>query len=658
VKNETESSSSHWRRIGQRFLKKRLAVFALGYLLLVIVLAIAAPLITTHEPNAQNLADRFTGISTKYWLGTDNLGRDTFTRVVYGARTSMFVTLAVAFFGVIIAVPIGLVSGYRSGKVDVVVMRLTEALLSMPPLILALVVAGILGPGTRNLIIALVLVTVPSMIRIVRGQTLAIREEPYVDASNAIGTTPRAIMARRILPHVLSPLLVVLSVALSGILVFEASLSYLGLGSPPPNASWGAMLNGGFKFMATDARLMLVPAIAIVLAALAFNSVGDGLAEALRGGTPVKRRRSDRLGITSVDVRVRPEDVGIPPDEPVPDDVVLAIRDLSVVFNTPSGPAQVLDEVSIDLKRGEILGLVGESGCGKTVSAMSVLRLLPSPLARITSGAVHYDGRDLLRINEREMRSVRGREIAMVFQDPMASLDPAFTVGDALIEAQLVHDGSVSKAHARRWAEELLDIVGIPDARRRLDDFPHTFSGGMRQRVLIAMALANNPKVLIADEPTTALDVTVQAQIIELLLDLRTKFEMSVIFVTHDLGIVQELCDRVTVMYAGQVVEQASVSALFAAPHHAYSRALIEARPSLLTDADRLRSIPGVVPTALELPVGCRFQDRCAFATEACATPVPLALDGGGRLVRCVHADQIAALSATGQPPTTGASGR
>jgi peptide/nickel transport system ATP-binding protein len=180
----------------------------------------------------------------------------------------------------------------------------------------------------------------------------------------------------------------------------------------------------------------------------------------------------------------------------------------------------------------------------------------------------------------------------------------------------------------------------------------------MRQRVLIAMALANNPKVLIADEPTTALDVTVQAQIIELLLDLRTKFEMSVIFVTNDLGIVQELCDRVTVMYAGQVVEQASVPALFAAPHHAYSRALIEARPSLLTDADRLRSIPGVVPTALELPVGCRFQDRCGFATEACASPVPLASDAGGRLVRCVHADQVAALSATGQPPATEVSGR
>jgi peptide/nickel transport system permease protein len=619
----------------------------------VIVVAIAAPLVAPHDPNAQNLADRFSGISGKYWLGTDNLGRDTFTRVIYGARTSMLITLAVGMCSLVIAVPIGLISGYRSGKVDMLVMRLTEALLSMPPLVLALVVAGVLGPGTGNLVFALVLVTAPSMIRLVRGQTLAIREESYVDASKALGTTPRAIMARRIFPHVLSPLLVLLSVALSGILVCEASLSFLGLGSPPPNPSWGAMLKGGFNLMATDARLMLVPAITIALTTLAFNAVGDGLADALRGGVQVSRRRSDKLGITSLMVHPRAEDVVAAPATPIDPDVVLAIRDLGVAFNTPAGPAQVLDGVSIDLKRGEILGLVGESGCGKTVTAMSVLRLLPSPLAKITSGSVHFEGRDLLRVSEREMRAVRGRDIAMVFQDPMASLNPAFTVGDQLIEAQLVHDGSVSKAHARRWAEELLDVVGIPDPRRRLDDFPHTFSGGMRQRVLIAMALANNPKVLIADEPTTALDVTVQAQIIELMHDLRTKFEMAVIFVTHDLGVVQELCDRVTVMYAGQVVEQASVADLFSVPHHAYSRALIEARPTLLTEHDRLRSIPGVVPTPLELPVGCRFQDRCTFATDACAAPVPLLPDAGGRIVRCVHADRVAALAATEPSPAS-----
>ena len=651
------SSTSHWGRTARRFVRKPFAMAALVYLVLVVLVAIAAPLVARYDPNYQNLGERFQGLGTDHWLGTDNFGRDTFARVVFGARTSMLITLAVGFITFIVAVPIGLVSGYRSGKVDVIVMRLTDALLAMPPLILALVVAGILGPGTGNLIFALVLVSAPSMIRLVRGQTLALREEGYVDASKAIGTPSRTIMFRRIFPHVLSPLLVLLSVMLSGILIFEASLSYLGLGNPPPNASWGAMLKNGFNLMGSDARLMLVPAIAIVLTTFAFNGVGDGLADALRGGVATRRRRADKLGVTTVVPRVRPEDVGIPPEEPIAPDTVLAIRDLSVVFDTAAGPAQVLDEVSIDLKRGEVLGLVGESGCGKTVTSMSVLRLLPTPPGHIVSGAIHYGGRDLLRISERELRAVRGREIAMVFQDPMASLNPAFTIGDQLIEAQLVHDKGVAKAHARRWAEELLDIVGIPDARRRLDDYPHTFSGGMRQRVLIAMALANNPKVLIADEPTTALDVTVQAQIIELLHDLRSKFEMSVIFVTHDLGIVQELCDRVTVMYAGQVVEEAPVAELFTSPRHAYSRALIEARPTLGRDEVRLRSIPGVVPTPLSMPTGCRFQARCGFATDACSEPVPL-FGGEGHLFRCIHADRVAAGDRAATEPATDASGR
>jgi ABC-type dipeptide/oligopeptide/nickel transport system permease subunit len=342
---------------------------ALIYLVLVILVAVAAPLVARHEPNFQDLQHRFASFSTDHWLGTDNLGRDTFARVVYGARTSMLITLAVGFITLLVAVPIGLVAGYRSGRIDVLVMRLTDALLAMPPLILALVVAGILGPGTGNLIFALVLVSTPSMIRLVRGQALAIREEGYVDASRAIGTPSRTIMARRIFPHVLSPLLVLLSVMLSGILVFEASLSFLGLGNPPPNASWGAMLKDGFDIMTIDARLMLVPAIAIVLTTLAFNAVGDGLSDALRGGASMKRQRDDRLGTTTIVPRVRPEDVGIPPDAPVAADTVLAIRDLSVAFATPYGPAQVLDDVSIDLKRGEILGLVGESGCGKTAGA-------------------------------------------------------------------------------------------------------------------------------------------------------------------------------------------------------------------------------------------------------------------------------------------------
>jgi peptide/nickel transport system permease protein len=633
--------SSHWGRIARRFFRNPVSVVSLGFLLLVIALAIAAPIVTKHDPNFQIIPDRFSGMSGDHWLGTDNLGRDTFSRLVYGARTTMFVTFAVGFLSLVIAVPIGLVSGYRSGKVDMLVMRLTDAFLSIPPLVLALVIAGILGPGTGNLVVALVFVFSPGTVRLVRGQALAAREEGYVDASRAIGTSTRVIITRRVFPHVVSPLLVQVSVMLSAILIIEASLSFLGLGAPAPTSSWGSMLKEGFKVMATEPLLMLVPAITIVLTTLAFNAVGDGLQGAISGSSEIKRRTHDKLGTTTV--LLRPADAA-PSEQVEPattSGALLSVRNLSVAFQTRAGLAQVLDNVNIELQRGEILGLVGESGCGKTVTSQSILRLLPSPPAQIISGEVHYGGRDLLKLSTKELRSVRGNDIAMVFQDPMSSLNPAFTIGDQLVEAQRLHKKDLSKNHARTWAAELLGVVGIPDARKRLDDFPHTFSGGMRQRVLIAMALANNPKVLIADEPTTALDVTVQAQIIELIGRLRREFEMSVIFVTHDLGVVQDLCDRVTVMYAGQVVEQATTRELFTAPRHPYARALLEARPKLGERHDRMQSIPGVVPGALDMPPGCRFQPRCGFATEACSAPVPLLSAEADRKVRCIHTDQV-----------------
>ena len=683
-----ERSHSHWGRAVRRFVHDPQAMVAFAFLVLLILIAVFAPLVTAHEPNFQDLKNRYAGLSTDHWLGTDNLGRDTWTRLAYGARTSLLITFAVGFFATIISVPIGLISGFFSGKTDVAVMRLTDALLSIPPLVLAIAIAGILGPGTRNLIIALTVVIVPGLVRIVRAQTLASREEGYIDASRAIGTRSRVIVIRRVLPHVVSPLMVQVSIVLGTILVVEASLSYLGLGDPPPNASWGSMLEAGFKVMATDARLILVPAIAIALATLAFNAVGDGVSSALYGSGVARRRKGDVLGTTgtmlglkSVKPFVPPTDeassaqetadgdaeapapaappangmssataVSVPatPVNPAAVDPtsVLEIRDLSLGFDSPSGVVQVLDRVSLTVRRGEILGLVGESGCGKTVTSQSVLRLLPTPPARIQNGEILFEGRDILQMSPKDLRDIRGKDISMIFQDPMASLNPAYTVGDQIVEAQRLHR-SVSKSAARVRAEELLDLVGIPDAKKRLDDYPHMFSGGMRQRALIAMALANDPKLLIADEPTTALDVTVQAQIIELISRLREEFSMSVLFVTHDLGVVQDLCDRVAVMYAGQVVEQAPANELFTAPQHPYTAALLRSRPNIGAEAGRLPSIAGLVPTPAQMPEGCRFHDRCSFSTAACAAqPVPLVDLRDGRpgpeqAVRCIRHGEI-----------------
>ncbi len=636
--NSAPVAASHWRTTWRRFRRQRVAMIALAFIVIVIVMAVFAPIVATHHPvDDEDFLNRFAGPSSDHLLGTDDLGRDTFSRLVYGARTTMLISVVTVLISSLIAVPVGLASGYFSGKVDVIVMRVVDAVMSIPPLVLALAVAGILGPGTRNLIIALIVVIVPGFVRLVRGTALAVREEGYVEASRAIGTKPRVVMLRRVLPHALSPLLVQVSVALGTIIVVEASLSYLGLGSPPPNASWGSMLKDGFTLMAIDVNQILIPGITIALTTLAFNAIGDGLRDAVTGSGQHRRQSGDALGITSVPVpevaaRLASAAGGTGGGERA----LLSIRNLTVGFDTPGGLVRVVENVDLDVRRGEVLGVVGESGCGKTVTAQSILRLLPSPPARILSGEIRFEGRDLLRCTNRQMRDIRGRDIAMIFQDPMASLNPAFTIGDQIVEAQRLH-AKVTKSAARSRAVELLDLVGIPDARRRLDDYPHTFSGGMRQRALIAMALANRPKLLIADEPTTALDVTVQAQILELLRDLRDAFDMSVLFVTHDLGVVQELCDRVVVMYAGQVVETAPVTDVFSRPQHPYTTALLESRPRLGGVAERLTAIPGIVPAPGSMPTGCRFQDRCPMVGDECRhAPVDLVMLGDERAARCV----------------------
>ena len=297
---------------------------------------------------------------------------------------------------------------------------------------------------------------------------------------------------------------------------------------------------------------------------------------------------------------------------------VLDVKDLSTVFQTRQGDVHAVNSVSFDLKPGELLGVVGESGSGKSVTMMSLIGLLPTPPARVDGGYVRFGGKDLLRIGDEELRAVRGAEIGFIFQDPMTSLNPVFTVGFQIMEPLRLHMG-LSKSEARGRAIELLELVGIPDAGRRLSDFPHQFSGGMRQRVMIAIALACDPKVLIADEPTTALDVTIQAQILELVKELRQKLGMAIIWITHDLGVIAGIADRVMVMYGGQVVEQAPVAELFANPQHPYTRALLQTVPSVRSDRpEKLRVIDGQPPILFDFPGACSFRDRCGHVMDPC----------------------------------------
>ncbi|MBP7242110.1 ABC transporter ATP-binding protein [Amaricoccus sp.] len=320
-------------------------------------------------------------------------------------------------------------------------------------------------------------------------------------------------------------------------------------------------------------------------------------------------------------------------DGPAP---VLEVSDLQTVFQMRDGAVHAVNGVSFAIAPGELLGVVGESGSGKSVTMMSLMRLLPSPPARIVGGEIRYQGRDVRRMSDAQMRELRGGEIGFVFQDPMTSLNPVFTVGYQLVEPLRVHLG-LSKSAARARAAELLKLVGIPDAARRLDDYPHQFSGGMRQRVMIAMALSCDPKVLIADEPTTALDVTIQAQILEIVRDLRQKLGMGIIWITHDLGLVAGIADRVMVMYAGQVVEHGPVKAIFSDPQHPYTRALLATVPSVTGPrATRLRTIEGQPPILLQYPRACPFAPRCRHAFNRCRVENPTRIPvGEGHDVAC-----------------------
>ncbi|MGK2859189.1 MAG: ABC transporter ATP-binding protein [Thermoanaerobaculia bacterium] len=306
---------------------------------------------------------------------------------------------------------------------------------------------------------------------------------------------------------------------------------------------------------------------------------------------------------------------------------VLDVRDLRVSFDTDDGRVRAVDGASFAIAKGEALALVGESGCGKSVTALSILRLLSRP-GRIEGGEIRYRGRDLLSLDEREMRGFRGNRIAMIFQEPMTSLNPVMKIGDQVGEPLRIHRGA-SRSEARARAVELLDLVSIPDAASRIDDYPHQLSGGMRQRVMIAMALACEPELLIADEPTTALDVTIQAGILELLASLRERLGLSILLITHNLGIVAEFCERAVVMYTGRIVEEAPVERLFRDPKHPYTRGLLASLPRLSSGATRLTTIPGVVPDIRRLPAGCTFAPRCSEVMEACSVAVPALMPTG-----------------------------
>ncbi|MGI3185396.1 dipeptide/oligopeptide/nickel ABC transporter permease/ATP-binding protein [Nioella aestuarii] len=609
--------------------RNQLALAGLIVMGLVVLLALITPILPLADPDVTNTPARFTPpFSEGAILGTDHLGRDLLSRLMWGTRLSLAVGFAAAFIAATIGAAIGIISGYYGGRTDNIIMRFVDVLMAFPYILLALAIVAALGPGLMNALIAVAAVNIPFFARNIRGITVGIAHKEFVDAARLAGLSDTKIILTEILPNVLPVIVIAMSTTVGWMILETAGLSFLGLGSQPPQADLGSMLGEARSALITNPHTSLVPGVMILIIVMAINLLGDGVRDAL--DPRLKSGALSRpLPATLVD---RDRQPGGSADATA----LLQLSQLETQFHIGPRIYRAVGGVDLEIQPGECLGLIGESGSGKSVTALSIMGLVASPPGKITGGSVYYRGEELVGAPYELLRSLRGRKVAYIFQDPLATLHPLYTVGDQLIEALRVHR-RVPKAEARAHAIDLLKSVRIPNAENRVDSYPHEMSGGMRQRVGIAMALANDPDVIIADEPTTALDVTVQAQILTLLDDLRRDRGVAILFITHDFGVVAQLCDRVAVMYAGRIVEQGTTDEILATPAHPYTRRLMACVPELGGGRRRLEAILGLPPVVDKLPAGCAFADRCDKVRAACRQgEITLDEVGGTRWVRCI----------------------
>jgi oligopeptide/dipeptide ABC transporter ATP-binding protein len=503
-----------------------------------------------------------------------------------------------------------------------------DFLLVIPDLPLMLVFISMWGRGLWKIILVIGLLGWTYTARLVRSLVVSIKERQFIMRARAIGASNLRIILRHVFPQVLPIILAMAVLDISGAIIAESSLSFLGLGDPTL-ISWGMMLN--FAFERAISRMawwfLLPPGFAIVWVSLGLVLLGTTLEEIVNPRLKT-HHLFDARRMVALFIGVHPR------DEPEKEKEILEVRNLSINYLTDNDTAmRAVEDVSFSLKQGGTLGLVGESGCGKTTTMFGLLRLLPAE-GRIVSGEVQYKGEDLLRLSEQDMRKYRWNKISIVFQGAMNALNPVRKVGDQITEAIMLHGVATNRKAADSRVRELLELVGITPAM--VKQYPHQYSGGMRQRAMIAMALACSPDVLIADEPTTALDVMIQAQILDLLQDLQRKLELSIIMVTHNLGVVAEICDDVLVMYGGKTAEYASVDTIFNEPVHPYTQRLLQAFPDIDNPTSTLASIPGFPPPLDALPKGCRFEPRCHCKSDICSVESPLLVPvKSGHFVAC-----------------------
>src|SRR5699024_7301243 len=636
------------------------SVLALVFMIVIIVGAIFAPALSPYDPLASGPPVQPPG--PDHWFGSDANGRDIFSRILYGARYSLQIGLAATVAALIAAAVIGSIAATSGKVVSEIVMRIMDIIMSFPGIALAAVFVAVFGNSTGMLIVTIGFLYTPKLVRIVRANILAQFGEDYVSATKVMGARIPWILIKHVARNCMAPILTFATVLVADAIVLEASLSFINAGVRPPNPSWGNIMAAGQQLLLSGRWWpTFFPGLMILLTTLALNILSEGMTDAMAAprtrasvktdeqeantaesadalaadeiGTEATQAETTAAAVAGQDGASAGQDAGAAGQDHAgvlgqggrqeelqrrlaelreselarTDRLVYAgdagplleVKNLSIAFPAAHGDVNIVDDVSFTVRPGETMGLVGESGCGKSITSMAIMGLLPST-ARIR-GQVLFDGQDVLAMNPKQRNTLRGHQMSMIYQDALSSLNPSM-----LIRAQLKQ---LTRRGGKRSAEELLELVGL-DPVRTLKSYPHELSGGQRQRVLIAMALTRNPRLVIADEPTAALDVTVQKQVVDLLNELREKLGFAMVFVSHDLALVAQLAHRITVMYAGQVVEQGGTSALLADPRHEYTQGMLGAVLSIEGGAQRLHQVRGTVPSPSEFVTGDRFAPR------------------------------------------------
>ncbi len=649
----------------------RFGGLSLGSLICIVVLAIiaiaaiAAPLVAPFDPLASGSPVQ--PPSAEHWFGTDRQGRDIFSRLVYGARYSLVIGLGATLVALAAACVFGTIAATAPRWISETLMRVMDVVMSFPGIALAAVFVAVFGKSLPVLVLTIAFLYVPQLTRIIRANILDQYGEDYVSAVRVLGAGTPRIIAKHVARNAMAPVLVFATVLVADAIVFEASLSFLQAGVPDPEPSWGNVIAAGRNLLMSGAWwATFFPGILIMITVLCLNILSEGMTDAMV--SPRARKISadaanteestheleeaaagpdDTNVIVTVDTSVNLSvpsgvpDVLVPVAPAVPladrladlrqrelartdrlvysgdDTPLLDVQDLCISFPR-HGDVDVVDHVSFTVRPGETMALVGESGCGKSITSLAIMGLL-DPKADVR-GRILFDGQDLLQMTPKHRNALRGHDIAMIYQDALSSLNPAMLIRSQM--KQLTSRGGT------RTAEDLLELVGL-DPARTLASYPHELSGGQRQRVLIAMALTRDPRLVIADEPTTALDVTVQAQVVELLMRLQRELGFALVFVSHDLALVAELAHRITVMYAGQVVEQGTTGEILTQPVHEYTQGLLGAVLSIEAGSDRLHQVSGVVPSPRDFPAGDRFAPRSSDPTRyAGVAPVRRRIEG------------------------------